>query len=101
MRLRVSLVLTTLAAAACVGPQLNAEESAVRLLRKDDPPASCREVAKLKALGKGGFASDDALAADLKRQARSKGGDTVTWDKQDSPGEGGSVYGTAYACGSK
>lgn len=87
-----------IALVGCASAPLTAQEMAVRILRKSDAPAACKELGKVTALGKGGFISEEGLQNSLKRAAAMKGGDTVTWDKQDPPIDGGSVYGTAYKC---
>ncbi len=92
------LVGFVFALAGCASTPLTAQEFAVRVLRKSDAPTTCQNLGMVTAMGKGGFATEDGLAADLKKLTSARGGDTVTWDKQDTPAEGGSVYGTAFKC---
>jgi hypothetical protein len=85
------LVLT----AGCASAPLNQQEQAVRILRKSDAPATCRELGKVTAPGLASL-SDEGREKDLKRNAAKLGGDTVTWDRQD---ENMTIFGTAFACG--
>lgn len=80
--------------AGCASVPLTAQESSVRILRKSDPPTSCKELGKVHAPGLASF-TDEGRDSDLKRATVKLGGDTVTWDRQD---ENNTVFGTAFKC---
>ena len=79
---------------ACASTPLTAEEASVRILRKSDPPAECKELGKVHAPGLASV-NEEGREADLKRATFRAGGDTVTEDRRD---ENGTIYGTAFAC---
>lgn len=91
------LVLILLGTAACASTPLTDEEQSVRILRKSDPPADCKELGKVTAPGLASI-SEDGREADLKRATYKVGGDTVTMDRRD---ENNTIYGTAFSCAKK
>ncbi len=88
------LFLLVLGLSSCKSVPLTAQEQGVRVLRKSDAPATCKEMGKVHAPGLASL-SDEGREKDLKRNAAKAGGNTVTWDRQD---ENMTVFGTAFAC---
>lgn len=95
--MRFVLVLVTLIMSACASQPLTAEEQGVRILRKSDAPAECRELGKVSAPGLASF-TEEGREADLKRATYKVGGDTVTMDRRD---ENNTIFGTAFSCTKK
>lgn len=88
------LIAVAVMLSGCASVPLTPAESAVRILRRTDAPASCREVGRVTAYGLASI-SEEGRESDLKRAAAKLGGDTVTLDRRD---ENGSLFGIAYAC---
>lgn len=80
--------------AGCVTVPLTPEQSAVRVLRKSDPDATCKRIGKVYASGLASF-SDEGRENDLRKATAKVGGDTVTLDSIDA---NMTHYGTAYRC---
>lgn len=78
----------------CTSVPLTAEEKAVRILRKSDPPATCKEIGKVHAPGFGSV-TDEGRESDLKRETLKIGGNTVTIDRTD---DNNTIFGTAFKC---
>lgn len=78
----------------CAGAQLTAEEQAVRILRRSDPPKECREIGQVHSPGLAAI-TEEGREKNLKRAARKAGGNTVTWNRQD---ENMTIFGTAFNC---
>lgn len=78
----------------CASKPLTNEEQAVRILRKSDAPANCKDMGKVIASGLASL-SDEGRENDLKKATYKAGGDTVTLDKRD---ENNTLYGTAFKC---
>ncbi len=87
-------VIVAVLLSGCASVPLTPEQASVRILRKTDAPASCRELGKVIAYGLASL-SDDGRESDLKRATVKLGGNTVTLDRRD---ENGSLFGIAYAC---
>ena len=92
--MRVFLILGLLSLSACSSAPLTAEEQSVRILRKSDALAECKEVGKVHAPGLASV-TEEGREADLKRATNKIGGDTVTMDRRD---ENNTIYGTAFYC---
>lgn len=73
---------------------LTEAEKSVRILRKTDAPASCKEIGKVFASGLASL-SEEGREDDLKRATHKAGGDTVTIDRRDA---NESMFGTAFKC---
>lgn len=92
--MKSSMVVALLFLSACASVPLSQEEREVRILRKSDPPAECKEIGKVHAPGMMSV-TEEGRESDLKRATHKSGGDTVTVDNRD---ENNTVYGTAYKC---
>lgn len=79
---------------SCATAPLSEAEKSVRILRKSDPPAACKELGKVISSGFAAW-SDEGREDNLKREVAKVGGDTVTMDKAD---ENNTIYGTAFKC---
>lgn len=88
------LIISVLLLSGCASKPLSPEEQAVRILRKSDAPATCKEMGKVIASGLASL-SDEGRESDLKKATYKAGGDTVTIDKRD---ENNTLYGTAFKC---
>ena len=86
--------LAFLSLTACTSAPLTPEEESVRLLRKSDAPAECKQLGKVHAPGMASV-TEEGREADLKRATYKIGGDTVTMDRRD---ENNTIYGTAFKC---
>lgn len=80
--------------AGCMTTQLTETEKAVRVLRKSDAPANCKEISKVHA-PTWGAVTEEGKENILKKETAKLSGNTVTLDKTD---ENGTMYGTAYQC---
>jgi hypothetical protein len=80
----------------CASAPLTEQERSVRILRKSDPPANCKELEKVHAPGVMSV-TEQGREEDLKRATAKVGGDTVTIDSRDA---NNTVFGTAYKCSS-
>ena len=80
--------------AGCASVPLTAQERAVRILRKSDPPASCGELGRITISG---LTRDGMVEVeeDLKRQVAASGGNLATIEAHD---QFGGVAATAYNC---
>jgi hypothetical protein len=94
MRQILFLVISGSLLVGCASKPSSPEEASVRILKKSDPPATCKELGKVIASGLASL-SDEGREQDLKKATYKLSGDTVTWDKQD---ENRTIYGTAYKC---
>jgi hypothetical protein len=93
-----TLLLTTsilFFGAGCATQPLSSEEKAVRILRKSDAAAACKEIGKVISSGYAAF-TPDGREENLKRETNKVGGDTVTIDRTD---ENNTIFGTAFNCG--
>lgn len=93
MKLICNLFLLSIVT-GCASVPLTSQEQAVRILRKSDPPASCKEIGKVHAPGLGSL-TEAGRESDLKRATNKIGGNTVTEDRRD---ENNTIYGTAFNC---
>lgn len=91
---RLILILGCLNLIGCVSKPLTSEEKAVRILRKSDAPATCKELKRVHAPGLASI-SEEGRENDLKRATASVGGDTVAIVRRD---ENNTIYGIAYKC---
>lgn len=94
MKLKITVMVLPFLILACASAPLNEQEKSVKILRKSDPPATCKELGKVHAPGLASF-SDEGRESDLKRATAKAGGNTVTVDKTD---ENNTIYGTAFSC---
>lgn len=92
--LLVPLLIGAGALGGCATAPLTSQERSVRILRKTDAPASCREIGKVHSPGFGAW-SDQGREDVLKRKTFEAGGDTVTINKTD---ENNTIFGTAFKC---
>lgn len=92
--MRILIIVLFLGMAACASTPLTDTEKAVRILRKSDAPAECKDLGKVHAPGLASI-SDEGRESDLKRATAKIGGNTVTVDKTD---ENNTIYGTAFNC---
>lgn len=91
---RIILILGCMNLIGCASKPLSAQEMAVRILRKSDAPATCKELERVHAPGLASF-SEEGRENDLKRATASVGGDTVAITSRD---ENNTIYGVAYKC---
>lgn len=89
------IVLSFLLMTSCASQPLTDTERSVRILRKSDAPADCKEVGKVTAPGLASF-TEEGREDDLKRATAKVNGNTVTIDRRD---ENNTLYGTAFVCG--
>lgn len=94
MKKLISLSIAILMLAGCASVPLTQVEQDVRILRKSDAPADCKEVGKVHAPGFGSI-SDEGRESDLRRATNKIGGNTVSVDRRD---ENNTIFGTAYSC---
>lgn len=92
--MKLILFVFLLGLSGCATTSLTTEENAVRLLRRSDPPAECKELGKVTAYGAMSI-YEEGREADLKKATHKLGGDTVTIDRRD---DSNSIYGTAFSC---
>ena len=88
------IIILMICCASCASTPLTAQEQGVRILRKSDPPATCKELGKVHAPGLASL-TDEGHENDLKRATAKIGGNTVTLDRQD---ENMTLFGTAFSC---
>lgn len=79
---------------SCTSAPLTQEEQAVRLLRKSDAPANCKEIGSVHAPGLASI-TEEGREKDLRRETHKVGGNVVSINRSD---ENGTLYGTAYNC---
>jgi hypothetical protein len=91
---RYTGIFALIAIAGCASAPLTEQESAVRILRKSDPPASCKELGQVTAPGLASL-TEEGREKDLRRNTAKRGGNTVTMDRRD---ENNTIYGTAFNC---
>lgn len=87
-------LIALLCLSACASKPLSEGERSVRILRKSDAPASCKELGKVHAPGAASI-TEQGREDDLKRATFALGGNTVTIDRAD---ENLTIYGTAFRC---
>lgn len=91
------LILVSLAfLASCASVPLSSEEQAVRILRKSDAPADCKEISKVDAVGFYAI-TPEAAETNLKKRAFALGANLITLDRVEDSGT--TNYGTAFKCG--
>ncbi len=88
------LVIALIVLAGCTSAPLTQQEQAVRILRKSDAPATCKEVASVHAPGLVSF-TQEGREMDLRRETNKVGGNVVSVNRTD---ENGTIFGTAYNC---
>lgn len=82
MKILIPLSLITLIA-GCASQPLTQEERSVRILRKSDAPADCREVGRVKVSSLQAI-TDEGKDDYLKREAFKIGGNTVAITRKET-----------------
>ena len=90
----MKFLILALLATGCASKPLTESEKKVRILRKSDAPASCKELGRVHAPGLASI-TEQGREDDLKRATAKLTGDTVAITRRD---ENNTVYGIAYLC---
>lgn len=92
--MKSSMLVVLLFLSACASVPLTSEEQAVRLLRKSDAPAECKEIGKI-TLSNWSAMTEENRDESLRRKGYAIGANLVTVDRIDDKNM---TYSTAHSC---
>ncbi len=89
------IIIAALVLSSCATPPpLTEKEKQVRIFRKSDPPATCKELGRVRALGIM-FFYDETREDEVRRQTAKLGGNAVSVDPLDADNN---LNGIAFRC---